>query len=143
MLYNKQYKWQDDLIHQVGLSFFKKDWVIKEIVYHPLKFARRRMEDPESTRPIRIRYFGAFVPKTSKTKEDVAKYKEIYRSYKKYKNIVSEMGYRTDTEKNYMYDMMGLALRNKWYIIDRIWRKGLVLTKEELEMQQIETLNVI
>ena len=142
MLYNKQYKWQDDLIHQVGLSFFKKDWVIKEIVYHPLKFAKGRMEDPKETRPVRIRYFAAFVPKTTKSKEDVAKYKEIYRGYKKYKDIVAKEGYRVDTEENYQYDIQGIAIRNRWYIIDRIWRKGLVLSKEELEMQQNETLNV-
>jgi hypothetical protein len=142
MLYNKQYKWQDDLIHQIGLSFFKKDWVIKEIVYHPLKFAKSRMEDPNETRPVRIRYFAAFVPKTSKTKEDVAKYKEIYRGYKKYKDIAAEYEYRVDTEENYQYDMQSLAMKNRWYMIDKIWKKGLVLDEEELEMQQIETNNV-
>jgi hypothetical protein len=131
MLYNKQFKWQDDLIHNVGLSFFKKDWVIKEIVYHPLKFAKRRMEDPKDDRPIRVRYFATFVMKSVKTKENINKFKEIFRGYEKYKSIVEQLGYRVDTEENYKYDIKGLALRNKWAVIGEIYYKGSVMDKLE------------
>jgi hypothetical protein len=130
MLYNKQFKWQDDLIHNVGLSFFKKDWVIKEIVYHPLKFAKRRMEDPLDERPIRIRYFAAFVLKSSKTKERVAKFKQVYRDYAKYKDIISSYGYKVDTEDEFKYAVQGIAIR---YIrlIDEIYEKGLVVNEKQ------------
>jgi len=139
MLYNKQYKWQDDLIHQVGLTFFKKDWVIKEIVYHPLKFAKRRMEDPEDDRPIRIRYFAAFVLKTTKTKERINRFKVSFRSYDKCKDIAETYGIRVDTEKNYQYDMQGLAMRNKWYILDEIYNKSLVMNEQQPILKQNET----
>jgi len=127
---NKQFKWQDDLIHQVGLSFFKKDWVIKEIVYHPMKFAKRRMEDPTDDRPIRIRYFAAFVLKTYKNKVRIGKFKEIYRSYDKYKDVVPEFNIRNDTEEHYRYDVQGMALKNIW-MIDKIYEKGLLIDNQQ------------
>jgi hypothetical protein len=136
MLYSKQFKWQDELIHNVGLSFFKKDWVIKEIVYHPLKFAKRRMEDPDDTRPIRIRYFAAFVMKNAKNKQRVAKYKEVYRQYDKYKDIVPEFGCRNDTLEHYQYDIQGIGIKNIW-VIDKIYAKGSVINEQQQEMKQI------
>ena len=123
MLYNNQFKWQDDLIHQTGLLFFKKDWVIKEIVYHPLKFAKRRMEDPTDTRPIRIRYFATFVMKSFKTKERVGKFKEIYRGYEKYKSIVEGYGYGVATEEEYQYNVQSIGITKMW-LIDKIYDKG-------------------
>jgi hypothetical protein len=131
MLYNKQFKWQDDLIHNVGLSFFKKDWVIKEIVYHPLKFAKRRMEDPLDDRPIRIRYFAAFVLKSTKTKERVNKFKEIYRGYDKWKGFVEEFGVRIDNEENYKYDIQSIAIKRIW-VIDDIYKKGSVVNENQV-----------
>lgn len=126
MLYNKQFKWQDDLIRNVGLSFFKKDWVIKEIVYHPLKFAKRRMEDPKEKRPIRIRYFATFVLKTGKDKERIGKFKEIYRDYNKYKDIVAKYGYDTSTEDLFKYNVQSIAIR-RIYLVDEIYEKGSVI----------------
>lgn len=130
MLYNKQFKWQDDLIRNVGLSFFKKDWVIKEIVYHPLKFAKRRMEDPEDDRPIRIRYFAAFVLKSSKTKERVNKYKQVYREYEKYKDILASYGYDVTTEDKYKYAVQGIGI-SKIRLIDEIFEKGSVVKESQ------------
>jgi hypothetical protein len=130
MLYNKQFKWQDDLIHNVGLTFFKKDWVIKEIAYHPLKFAKRRMEDPTDDRPIRIRYFAAFALKSSKTKERVTKFKEIFRNYSKYGPIMKEMGYEFNTEEEYRYIVQGIAIKYI-YKIDAIYDKGLVVNESQ------------
>ena len=128
MLYNKQYKWQDDLIHNVGLTFFKKDWVIKEIAYHPLKFAKRRMEDQTDDRPIRIRYFAAFVLKSVKTKERVSKYKEIYRDYTKYKPVLKEMGYDVDTLSDFQATMKNIAIK-RIILVDDIYQKGLVINE--------------
>ena len=128
MLYNKQFKWQDDLIHNVGLTFFKKDWVIKEIAYHPLKFAKRRMEDPTDDRPIRIRYFAAFALKSTKTKERVNKFKEIYRNYAKYGPIMKEMGYVFDNEEEFKYQVQSIGIRYI-YRIDAIYDKGSVVNE--------------
>ena len=139
MLYSKQHKWQDDLIHQVGLTFFKKDWVIKEIVYHPLKFAKRRMEDPIDDRPIRIRYFAAFVLKTTKTKERVNRFKQTYRAYDKCKDIAAIYGARIDTEENYQTDMQSLAIRNRWVILDDIYNKSFVAKDQQPILKQNET----
>ena len=126
MLYNKQFKWQDDLIRNVGLTFFKKDWVIKEIVYHPLKFAKRRMEDPKDSRPIRIRYFATFVLKLGKDKERIAKFKEIYRDYIKYKDIVGEYGYDVSTEDLYKNSVQQIGIK-RIRLVDEIYEKGSVI----------------
>jgi hypothetical protein len=131
MLYSKQFKWQDDLIHNVGLSFFKKDWVVKEIAYHPLKFAKRRMEDPTDNRPIRIRYFAAFDQKTVKTKERVAKFKEVFRGYEKYKPIMESMGYKVDTKEEFEYEVQGIAIKHI-YKIDKIYEKGNVVDESQV-----------
>lgn len=139
MLYNKQFKWQDDLIHQVGLSFFKKDWVIKEIVYHPLKFAKRRMEDTEDTRPIRIRYFAAFVPKLTKTKPRINRFEQTFRAYEQCKVAASEYNVRVDSEENYKYDIQSLAMRNKWRILDDIYNKSFVVDEQQQNLKQNET----
>jgi hypothetical protein len=125
MLYNKQFKWQDDLIHNVGLAFFKKDWVVKEIVYHPLKFAKRRMEDPNDERPIRIRYFGTFVMKLGKTKTRINKFKEIYRSYDRYKDIIGSYGYDVSTEDIFKYNVQSISIK-RISLVDEIYDKGSV-----------------
>jgi hypothetical protein len=128
MLNSKQFKWQDDLIHQVGLTFFKKDWVIKEIVYHPLKFAKRRMEDPEDKRPIRIRYFAAFVPKEVKSKERINKFKQIFRDYSRYGHILKDMGYDVDTKDKFEQEMHHIGNKCIWKI-DEIFKKGSVVNE--------------
>jgi hypothetical protein len=127
-LYNKQFKWQDDLIHNVGLSFMKKDWVIKEIAYHPLKFAKQRMEDVDDPRPIRIRYFATFVLKSGKTKEWVKKYKEIYRNYEQYKDAVGSYGCDVSTEEKFKYSVQTIGIK---YIsrIYEVYDKGSVIAK--------------
>ena len=125
-MYNKQFKWQDTLIRNVGLSFFKKDWVIKEIVYHPLRFAKRRMEDPLDDRPIRIRYFATFALKSIKTKERVTKYKEIYRNYEKYKKKLESYGYDVDTKEKFEKEMKFIG-NSKIKLVDEIYEKSSVI----------------
>ena len=62
-------KEQDKIIKHISLIKFKDPRVIQSIVYHPFLFAKRRMADPDDYRPIRIRYFGAFVQKYMHNKE--------------------------------------------------------------------------
>jgi len=60
----------DDVIKELALKY-NMDWrVIKLICYHPLLFTKHIIEDTEDERAIMIRYFGKFVLKYNKTKED-------------------------------------------------------------------------
>lgn len=62
-------KVEDKIIRHIAKKYNKDPRVVREIVYHPLLFAKRRMEDDAEDRPIRIRYFGAFTQKEIKNKE--------------------------------------------------------------------------
>ena len=62
-------KVQDEIIGRLAKKYGKDARTIREIVYSPLKFAKRIITDPSDTRPIRIRYFGVFVEKPTKTKQ--------------------------------------------------------------------------
>jgi hypothetical protein len=136
-LYQKQFKWQDDLIHNVGLLFMKKDWVIKEIVYHPLKFAKRHMEDEVDPRPIRIRYFATFVMKKGKSKIWLGRYRELFYNYEKYKHLVAEYGFDVDTEERY-HTALEVMAANKVYNIDNIYNKSLVMNESQETVKQNE-----
>ena len=57
------------IIRNISLENGIDERVVQEIVYHPLKFAKRRIEDDYDYRPIRIRYFGTFVQKEKIKKE--------------------------------------------------------------------------
>jgi hypothetical protein len=52
--------------------------VVKAVVYHPLLFAKRRMEDDNEDRPIRLKYFGVFLQKFVKTKEHLMQKRHEY-----------------------------------------------------------------
>jgi hypothetical protein len=134
-LYSKQFKWQDDLIHNIGLSFYKKDWVIKEIVYHPLKFAKERMEDLEDERPVRIRYFGSFIMKKVKTKERVERYKYIYSNYELFKDVLGSYGYKVDTLEDFQKSMKNIGQKNMWFI-DKLYNKSSVVDESPTEVEQ-------
>jgi len=126
MLLVKQ-KWQDELIHTIGLLSMKEDRVIKEIVYHPLKFAREKMVSEDDEKPIRIRYFGTFVLKSKKSKERARKFSYIYKNYETFKDIIASYGYDVDTEEKYQmilkHNFNGKKIRH----VDEIYEKGLVL----------------
>ena len=51
------------IVHDIYLKWRKDKRVIREIVASPILFARHKFADPDDWRPIRIRYFAAFVPK--------------------------------------------------------------------------------
>lgn len=75
-------KEQDKIIKHISLLKFKDKRIIEKIVYHPLLFARQKMTDPDDYKPIRIRYFGAFVPKYMHSKEMYNKLSYIIKSIK-------------------------------------------------------------
>lgn len=62
-------KVEDKIVRHIARKYNKDPRVVREIVYHPFLFAKRRMEDDAEDRPIRIRYFGAFTQKEIKNKE--------------------------------------------------------------------------
>ena len=126
MLLVKQ-KWQDELIHTIGLLTMKEDRVIKQIVYHPLEFAREKMTSEDDERPIRIRYFGAFVLKSKRSKERARKFTYIYKNYEVYKDIVASYGYEVDTLEKYQVVLKQHFNGKKIRYIDEIYEKGLVL----------------
>lgn len=63
----------DEIIKELSLKYDKDPRVIKLICYHPLLFAKHVIEDPNDDRPIMIRYFGKFVMKHFKSKDDKKK----------------------------------------------------------------------
>ena len=54
---------QERLIRNIAKKKEMNLRITKTIAYYPLKFAKERMTDLSDDRPVRIRYFGAFVHK--------------------------------------------------------------------------------
>ena len=54
---------QDIIIRDLAAKYKKDPRIIEAIVYSPLKFTKKVIEDPNDDRPIRIKYFGVFVQK--------------------------------------------------------------------------------
>lgn len=81
-------KEQDKLIKHISLIKFKDPRVIQAIVYHPLLFAKRKMTDPDDLRPIRIRYFGAFVGKYMRNKEMFKKLSYVIAALKAHPELI-------------------------------------------------------
>ncbi len=65
--------WQSQLEKDLAKKYNLDYRIIREIVRSPLKFVKRRMEDEEDQRPIRLRYFGVFVQKEMVNKPMVNK----------------------------------------------------------------------
>lgn len=51
---------------ELATEFNKDIRVINAIVGSPIAFMKQKIEDPTDFRPIRIRYFGQFIPKKGK-----------------------------------------------------------------------------
>jgi hypothetical protein len=81
------------------------------------------MEDPKDERPIRVRYFAAFVPKIAKNKERIRKFKEVFRDYEKYGPIMIKLGYTVDSKERFEYEVQSIGMRHIWQI-DEIYREG-------------------
>jgi len=126
MILTKQ-KWQDELIHTIGLLTMKEDWVIRRIVYHPLEFAKVKMIDEEEERAIRIRYFGTFVLKSRKSKDRSRKFSYIYRHWETFKDIVAEYGFPINDEEEFKSVLKHKFAGKRMRYIDDIYHKGLVL----------------
>jgi len=73
---------QERIIKHISLIKLKDPRVVQQVVYHPFLFAKHRMADPDDYRPIRIRYFGAFVGKFMRNKEMYQKLSYIIQALK-------------------------------------------------------------
>ena len=126
MLLVKQ-KWQDELIHTIGLLTMKEDRVVNRIVYHPLEFAKAKMMKDDDERPIRIRYFGVFVLKSKRSKERTRKFSYIYKNYEMFKDIIAAYGYDVGDVETYHDVLKQHFTKKKIRFVDEIYEKGLVL----------------
>jgi hypothetical protein len=54
---------QDIIIRNLAAKYKKDPRIIEAIVYSPLKFTKRVIENPRDDRPVRIKYFGVFTQK--------------------------------------------------------------------------------
>lgn len=57
-------KIKDKLVKELAEKYGVDPRIVRLIVDYPIKFSRDKISDPEDMRPIRIRYFGVFLPKT-------------------------------------------------------------------------------
>ena len=81
----------DKIIRELAKKYKKSIKVSKEIVYSPLKFAKRKITDDVDNRPIRIRYFGVFVQKEHYTKETKQMEKRIRELLKNIQEVTVAM----------------------------------------------------
>lgn len=70
---------QNKIIKEISLLKNKDARVVQTIAQHPLLFAKHRLADPDDSRPIRIRYFGAFVVKYMRNKDAYRKTNFIFK----------------------------------------------------------------
>ena len=54
---------QERIIKEIAKKYNLDTRLVKTVVYHPIKFAKTKMENPTNNRPIRIRHFGLFTQK--------------------------------------------------------------------------------
>jgi len=80
-------KLQDKILKHISLIKNLDVRIIKNIVYHPLLFAKKKMADPDEYRPIRIRYFGVFIQKYMHNKEMFKKLSYIIKALKEHHNL--------------------------------------------------------
>jgi len=78
---------QDRIIKHISLSKFKDPRIVKEVVYHPLYFAKKVMTDPDDYRPIRIRYFGVFILKAIHNKTNFKLVSYIVQALRDHPNL--------------------------------------------------------
>ena len=81
----------DKIIKDIAQKYNKDVRVVKEIVYSPLKFVKRKITDPIDKRPIRIRYFGVFVQKEFYTKETKQMNRRVRELLKNIKEVTIVM----------------------------------------------------
>ena len=61
--------YQDILIRDLAAKYKRDPRVIAEIVYSPLRFAKKVMNDDTDERAVRVRYFGVFTQKYKDNKK--------------------------------------------------------------------------
>ena len=76
--------WEELIMKDISLRFYKDMRVIKAICYHPFLFSKKKIEDPNDTRAIMITYFGKFVMKSLKNMDSKI------RNVKKYNDLIAK-----------------------------------------------------
>jgi len=76
--------WEELIMKDISLRFYKDIRVIKAICHHPFLFTKKRIEDPNDVRAIMITHFAKFVMKHFKSMESKQ------RNVKKYENIIAK-----------------------------------------------------
>jgi len=61
--------YREQIIEEMQKVFTLDKRILREICYYPCKFAKRKMEDLNENRPIRIRYFCVFTQKNTYNKD--------------------------------------------------------------------------
>ena len=56
---------KEELVKRLANKHRLDGRVVRLIVDYPIKFTKERMADDEDWRPIRLRYFGVFLPKAA------------------------------------------------------------------------------
>lgn len=105
-------KWQKQLIDEISKKYNLDIGVVRQIVYYPLQFVKKRMQSSTNEDPVRIRYMGIWSMRPNKSKEKYAKNNYDYLISKS--SLATEMdliGYeKFDSEDaylkviNYLYD---------------------------------------
>ena len=76
--------WEELIMKDISLRFYKDMRVIKAICHHPFLFTKKRIEDPNDVRAVMIMYFGKFVMKYFKNMQSKQ------RNVKKYEAIIAK-----------------------------------------------------
>lgn len=76
--------WEELIMKDISLRFYKDMRVIKAICHHPFLFSKKKIEDPNDIRAIMIPHFGKFVMKALKTMDSKI------RNVKKYNDLIAK-----------------------------------------------------
>lgn len=116
-------KVEDKIVRHIARKYNKDPRVVREIVYHPLLFAKRRMEDDAEDRPIRIKYFGAFTQKEIKNKKFImGKRRDILlENLDEVFEAVIHTGRHDDISKNDIEDMLKADGNDIFGVVNDIW----------------------
>ncbi len=66
--FQKETKWQKDLIKQISKELNIDTRVVREIVYYSLLYLKVRIAHPQDETPVRIRQLGVWDLKTTRNK---------------------------------------------------------------------------
>lgn len=56
---------KEEIVKRLAKKYSMDERVVRLIIDYPIKFAKERISDNEDFRPVRIRYFAVFLPKSA------------------------------------------------------------------------------